>query len=99
MPDINPTTESLLTVTQASQQIPGRPHVATVWRWILKGLNGIKLGSVKVGGRRYTSAEAIESFIADSNAGNSSIDSSNHDSTRREQSIARAESELARDGI
>lgn len=48
---------------------PGRPSVATVWRWILKGVRGpngekLRLESFKCGGRRFVSCEAIERFIA-----------------------------------
>jgi adenosylmethionine-8-amino-7-oxononanoate aminotransferase len=64
MSKINTSSENVINITQAANQIPGRPHRATVWRWILNGLHGIRLESVKVGGRRFTSEEAIERFIA-----------------------------------
>ena len=51
--------EELLTITQAATRCPGRPHAATIWRWVLNGLHGVKLDSIKVGGKRLTSAEAI----------------------------------------
>ncbi|MCH8851518.1 MAG: DUF1580 domain-containing protein [Planctomycetes bacterium] len=35
-----------------------RPHVSTVWRWAATG----GLETVRLGGRVYTSAEALERF-------------------------------------
>ncbi|MEQ8763208.1 MAG: DUF1580 domain-containing protein [Planctomycetota bacterium] len=40
-----------------------RPHLATVYRWTTRGLQGIVLESVQIGGKRYTSLEAIQRFI------------------------------------
>jgi len=47
--------EQLLTVEQARSLLPGVGE-ATVWRWIASG----KLESVKLGGRRFTSQEALQ---------------------------------------
>jgi hypothetical protein len=51
---------------------PPRPHPSTFVRWALKGiwvLNGagkerVRLETVKIGGRRYTSRAALERFVA-----------------------------------
>lgn len=43
---------------------PIRPSVPTLWRWALKGLQGVRLETIKIGGRRYTSFEAIDRFAA-----------------------------------
>jgi hypothetical protein len=54
-------------INVASQFIPGRPHRATIWRWCLKGIrrNGatVKLSTVAVGGRRFTTKEFIAAFL------------------------------------
>ena len=54
-------------MNDASQFIPGRPHRATVWRWCLKGVRRhgemVRLKTVAVGGRRYTTRADIESFL------------------------------------
>jgi hypothetical protein len=54
--------EHLISTTQATREVPGRPHVSTVWRWINRGVRGVKLETVMVGGRRFTSREAIARF-------------------------------------
>jgi hypothetical protein len=55
--------EYALTLAQAAREIPGRPHVGTVVRWAARGIKGFKLETVVVGGRRFTSREAISRFV------------------------------------
>ena len=38
-------------------------HVATVWRWVLRGVRGRKLPSVMIGGRRYVARKALATFL------------------------------------
>jgi len=58
-------TERLRPLQEAAREIPGRPHISTVLRWCLKGIKGgIKLETILVGGKRFTSVEAIERFVA-----------------------------------
>lgn len=42
-----------------------RENVAlpTTWRWARKGVKGIKLETVNIGGRRYSSLEAFGRFV------------------------------------
>lgn len=47
-----------------SKQHPIRPSVPTLWRWALRGLRGVRLETIKVGGRRYTTFEAIDRFAS-----------------------------------
>ncbi len=54
--------ETLVRLTRA--RIPGNPHTATVWRWALRGVRGVKLDTLVVGGVRFTSEEAIARFLA-----------------------------------
>lgn len=56
--------DTLLTFPQASARLPGRPNLATLHRWRLHGVRGIRLACVKVGGRRYVTARALDEFIA-----------------------------------
>ncbi len=56
--------ETLLTLPAAAKALPGRPHVSTLHRWRLRGVHGVQLETVLVGGRRYTSVEALERFAA-----------------------------------
>jgi hypothetical protein len=60
---IDHTSESLLTFPEAAAALPDRPHVSTVHRWRMRGINGIKLETIRIGGRRYTSQEALDRFI------------------------------------
>lgn len=39
----------------------------TAWRWALRGVRGVRLESTIIGGRRYTSREACERFLAQLN--------------------------------
>ena len=61
MIDVNE--ETLLTAKDARKELPGRPSINTIYRWFWKGVRGIKLESVRVGGRVYTSKEACHRFV------------------------------------
>lgn len=62
MIDLN--AEQLVAVVEIPKHIPGhRPHVSTCWRWIQRGIRDIRLETLLVGGKRYTSVEAIQRFI------------------------------------
>ncbi len=42
----------------------GKPlHLATIHRWRLRGISGVRLQTWKVGRGRYTSIQALNSFI------------------------------------
>lgn len=60
--------EELVPVTRAGQFCPSRPDPSTVCRWALKGARGIKLESIRVGGKVMTSKEAVQRFLAACNA-------------------------------
>jgi Protein of unknown function (DUF1580) len=56
--------ESMVPITEAHTHVPNRPHLATVYRWWTKGVRGgIKLETALIGGRRFTSVEAIQRFV------------------------------------
>lgn len=59
--------EHLIPLTDAPKHLPTRHgrkiHRATVFRWALKGLQGDHLETIKVGGARYTSVEALMRFV------------------------------------
>lgn len=90
--------ESRLTLSEAAR-ICGVSTGAAV-RWALYGIHGgsLKLESYRLAGKRYTTHEAIERFIAAQNpdAATSSIVTMNDASEAR---IAAAEAELAAHGI
>ncbi len=56
--------EMLRTLAQAAHSLPGRVAPSTTWRWHRKGVRGIRLETVVIGGKRYTSEEALTRFAA-----------------------------------
>lgn len=56
--------EQLLTFQEAAQLLPEgrRPRASTWWRWWKVGRNGVRLETLVVGGRRYTTAESVARF-------------------------------------
>jgi len=58
--------EQVITLTDVSSYLPKRrgkkTHYQTVFRWATKGVRGNMLASVKIGGIRYTSLEALRRF-------------------------------------
>jgi hypothetical protein len=94
---INIGSEHLRLLTKASADVPGSPHTSTVIRWALRGLRGVRLETILVGGRRYTSVEAIERFLERLNE--PSIAPVPSVSRSRQEDIARANRQLDADGI
>lgn len=90
--------EELLTIPQAAKEVPPVGiSIACAWRWALHGTRGRRLDSVVIGGRRYTSKQAIERFLNHSHSTESTTPSSN--SASREKAIAKAEAELSAMGL
>lgn len=60
-------------IEQVPRHVPGRPHRATVWRWITRGIRRdgvtIRLKTIIAGRRRFTHLEWIEEFLAACNGG------------------------------
>lgn len=61
---INIQSEQLLTLEQAAHSLPGHVAPSTTWRWCRVGIRGIRLESVLIGGKRYTSTAALATFAA-----------------------------------
>lgn len=57
-----------VTLTQAVDFVPGRPNISTLWRWATKGVRGIRLATVIIGGRRMVTPRALEDFLQRLNA-------------------------------
>ena len=60
------TEEEPITLRQATRILPGRRgrvNIATVWRWVTEGRRGVRLESLLIGGRRFTSRQAIQRFL------------------------------------
>jgi hypothetical protein len=65
---IDITQEELISITQAASIIPRRRagrkcHIATIYRWIQRGVKGVRLEAIQVGGTRCTSSEALQRFF------------------------------------
>src|SRR5262245_36421156 len=61
--------ETILYLTDVPKHIPpgknGRPtHLSTVVRWKDRGVRGVRLEAVRLGGRWVTSREALARFVA-----------------------------------
>ena len=51
-------------LSRAGRLLSTRPSPATLWRWAQRGIDGVKLRTYKIGGRRYTTAADLEHFVA-----------------------------------
>jgi len=91
--------ESLLTLTSAAQSLPGKPHSSTLHRWRLRGIRGVRLETILIGGVRYTSREALQRFFNATTAIANGDISPASTSKNRGQEIEAAEGELAKVGI
>lgn len=92
--------EHLMSLRNAAISLPGRPHVSTLHRWRQRGVRGVKLETCLVGGKRFTSLEAIERFIAATTTSGSTDDNLSvvAPATRR-RAVEQAERELDQAGI
>ena len=59
---INFGTANILTLAEAARLVPGRPHVATIFRWCRYGCRGVRLDYSRMGRRMLTTREALERF-------------------------------------
>jgi len=90
--------ESLLTFAEATKTIPTRPALSQLYRWSERGIRGIKLEFVQLGGRRCTSKQALGRFFTKltvAAGGSAEPIKSNKPTTKtRRRQIAQAEAEL-----
>ncbi|MEZ6070951.1 MAG: DUF1580 domain-containing protein [Pirellulales bacterium] len=60
--------ETPITLSVAARRLPRRrrgkrPHVSTLHRWGTTGLRGVRLETIRVGGSRCTSMQALQRFF------------------------------------
>ena len=91
--------EDMVTLTEATKIIPGRPCSSSIWRWYQHGCRGIKLETAIVGGRRFTSREAIERFVRRTTEARNGAPVNSAPCRQRQAAIAKAERELEAAGI
>ena len=76
-----------------------RVNRSTVHRWRLRGARGIKLETVLIGGRRYSSLEALLRFFDSTTAAEDGVDSPQLNTHQRKREIEEAEAYLKSEGI
>ena len=105
---IDPNTETLISLTQATKGLPRRrrgkkPHVSTLYRWSTVGCRGVVLETLQIGGTRCTSKEALARFFrrltANSGVEAPSLETPLRHQRRRRREVARAIAELEREGL
>jgi hypothetical protein len=96
---IDISSETLIAFSAAPSVIPGRPHQSTLQRWRLKGVHDVRLESCLLGGRRYTSLEALERFFEQTTAAGDGNLPSRRTSRQRRTAQERARKVLSRAGI
>ena len=95
---IDPKIEQLLTLAEACRSIPPRGvSRATLFRWIQKGVRGAVLSTIVIGGRRHTSAEAIDSFISSMNSSDAPAAAPTFTTSQRQRMSIAARETLARE--
>lgn len=87
-------TETRISFAKVAQEMG--VHVSTVWRWSLRGIRGNRLECFSLGGRRYTSREAVERFVTRQNVAPSTNIPASPD---RVHAVEMAETELDRLGM
>ena len=55
--------EEKISFPEASRITPGHPSINTLHRWRLIGLRDERLETCKIGGKRFTSAAALQRFF------------------------------------
>ena len=95
--------EHLLTLSAAARSLPGRSgrgvHVSTIWRWSQRGIRGVRLETILVGGTRHTSREALQRFFTATTAAADGTPPATRTPHQRRQAAQRAERELGEAGI
>lgn len=85
------TLKDAISLSQAVDFVPRRPHVATVWRWATKGVRGVRLATVIIGGRRMVTPAALEDFLQRLNADQPVDDAeTDADMARRAAAVSKA---------
>lgn len=100
---INVQEEQVIPLAAYAREVPNREaglgvNLSTVFRWSLKGLRGIKLETIVVGGIRMTSREAGQRFFERITAVANGEAAPAVPSKKRESRMKAAERELAEAG-
>lgn len=85
--------ETLIALAEVPKHLPGRPHISSIYRWCNR--NRRPLETVKIGGRVYTSIEALDRFAEQRSGPNEQA----APKQSRTQAIARANAALDAAGV
>jgi len=96
--------EALIPLRQAARLLPkrraGKPaHVATLYRWAQRGLRGVRLETIQVGGTLCTTREALQRFFDRLSKDPEPETARERSSAARERAAQRVDEELERLGI
>ena len=91
--------EDLVPLAKSAKFFPHRPCYSTLWRFANRGSRGVKLETVDVAGRPYTSQAAVQRFIRATTAVRDGDTVNFSPSRQRLAAIAKAEAELEAAGI
>jgi hypothetical protein len=101
MIDINK--ETLISISDTPKHLPRRRngktvHISAVYRWLKKGIKGIRLESARIAGTTYTSLEALQRWSdALTNADESTADEILQTPKSRERQINQAAKQVTRE--
>jgi hypothetical protein len=95
--------ESVVSLTDATKHLPQRRggravHVATLYRWAQRGVRGVRLEILQVGGTKCTSLEALQRFFERLGAAANGETPRTRTSSQRKRATEKADSELAAAG-
>ena len=90
--------EDLIPLQAVCRLIPGGVHISSIHRWRLRGVRGVRLQTVLLGGRRFVSKAALEDFFAQVSAAADGRPVPARTPRQREREIAKAIDELKREG-
>ena len=57
----------LVLLSRLARNLPSKPSPATIWRWHARGVNGVKLKVIRIGGRLFTKQTYWDAFVAAQN--------------------------------
>lgn len=97
---IDHSTEDILPLSKAAREKVlkhhGRPpHISTLYRWATRGIRGVRLETLLIGGARCTTRQAIYRFIERTNE----VEGKPVAAASRRHSLDAAEDELNRAGM
>lgn len=96
MLNLDPT--KFISLSEAAAILPGRPSLCSLHRWTRRGVRGVRLETLLVGGKRFTTAEALQKFADAVTAAGASAPTRSAAVLSNRRAIS-AEAELERDGI